>query len=90
VKRNLDHLPLVVLTAGRSEWPNCFPPEVKQRLDQAWQNMQEELVHLSSNSAHVVAKDSGHCIACDQPEAVIDAIRRVVAAVRNGGGVSNP
>jgi pimeloyl-ACP methyl ester carboxylesterase len=91
VDENLRNLPLIVLTAGRSEWPDCFPPEVAQQLDQAWLNMQDELASLSSNSAHIVAKESGH--AFDDPvgmQAVIEAIQRVIDAVRNGVGVSIP
>ncbi len=89
VEQTLGDLPLVVLTAGRSEWPNCFPPEVAQQLDQAWLNMQDELASLSSNSAHLVAKESGHSF--DDPvgmQAVLEAIQRVIDAVRNGVGVS--
>jgi pimeloyl-ACP methyl ester carboxylesterase len=89
IKQNLGNLPLVVLTAGRSEWPDCFPPEVAQQLDQAWLNMQDELAGLSSNSAHVVAEESGH--AFDDTagmQAVIESIRKIVEAIRNGVGVS--
>ncbi len=89
LEENLGDLPLVVLTAGHSEWPNCFPPEVARQLDQAWLNLQDELASLSSNSAHLVAKESGHSF--DDPagmQAVIEAIQRVIDAVRNGVGVS--
>src|SRR4030095_16648724 len=89
IKQNLGNLPLVVLPAGRSEWSDCFPPEVAQQLDQAWLNMQDELAGLSSNSAHVVAEESGH--AFDDTagmQAVIESIRKIVEAIRNGVGVS--
>ncbi|MGQ0605325.1 MAG: alpha/beta fold hydrolase [Anaerolineales bacterium] len=89
VERNLGYLPLVVLTAGRAEWPDCFPLEVRQRLDRAWQDMQDDLAGLSANSTHLVAKESDHSFA-DQPEVVIDAIQRIVQAVRTEAGVSAP
>ena len=85
ISGELGNLPLVVLTAGRSDWPDCFPPQVIQELDQAWLNMQEELKRLSSNSVQILAKESGH--AFDDPagmQAVIESIRRVIEAVRNG------
>jgi pimeloyl-ACP methyl ester carboxylesterase len=89
LERNLGNLPLVVLTAGRSEWPDCFQPEVRQQLDQAWLEMQDDLASLSGNSTHPVAEESGHTFA-EQPEMVIDAIQKVVRAVRTGEKVSSP
>lgn len=86
---NLGNLPLVVLMAGRSEWPDCFQPEVRQQLDQAWLEMQEDLAGLSMNSTHLVAEESGHTFT-EQPEMVIDAIQRVVEGVQTGSGGSVP
>jgi pimeloyl-ACP methyl ester carboxylesterase len=83
IEQNLGNLPLVVLTAGRSEWPDCFPSEVRQQLDQAWLDMQDDLASLSTNSTHLVAEESGHSFA-EQPEMVIDVIRRAVQAAQTG------
>ena len=84
VEQNLGNLPLVVLTAGRSEWPDCFQPGIQQQLDQAWLDMQDDLASLSTRSTHLIAEGSGHNFA-EQPETVIDAIQRVVRAVQTGG-----
>jgi pimeloyl-ACP methyl ester carboxylesterase len=81
VEGNLGNLPLVVLTAGRSEWPDCFPLEVQQQLDQAWLDMQDDLASLSTSSTHLVAEESDHSFA-EQPEMVIDTIQQVVQAVQ--------
>jgi pimeloyl-ACP methyl ester carboxylesterase len=89
VEGNLGNLPLVVLTAGRSEWPDCFQPEVRQRLDQAWLEMQDDLASLSTNSTHLVAAESSHSFT-EQPEMVIDAIQQVVQAVRTGAANTVP
>jgi pimeloyl-ACP methyl ester carboxylesterase len=89
VEQNWGNLPLVVLTAGRSDWPDCFQPEIQQQLDQAWLDMQDDLASLSTNSTHLIAKESGHNFA-EQPEMVIDAIQRVVRAVQTGGGETAP
>ena len=47
--------------------------------------MQEELARLSSNGSHIVVKGNGHDIQIDKPEAVVDAIRKVVG---QAGGAS--
>jgi len=89
VEGNLGNLPLVVLTAGRSEWPDCFLPELREPLDQAWIDMQDDLARLSTNSTHLVAEESGHSFA-EQPKMVIDAIQRVAQAIRTGTGSPVP
>jgi pimeloyl-ACP methyl ester carboxylesterase len=44
--------------------------------------MQEELAHLSANGSHLVVAGSGHDIQIDKPEAVVDAIRKVVGQAK--------
>jgi hypothetical protein len=56
--------------------------EVAAALDQAWQQMQTELAELSPQGTRVVATESGHYVQLDQPQLVIDAVKQVVAAVR--------
>ena len=43
---------------------------------------QDALAGLSTRGRHVIASDSGHWIPLDQPEAVIEAIASMVAALR--------
>lgn len=40
--------------------------------------MQTDLLSLSSNSRHVLANKSGHYVQLDQPEIVIEAVRKLV------------
>jgi pimeloyl-ACP methyl ester carboxylesterase len=40
------------------------------------------MTNLSSNSTFKLADDTGHCIQCDRPDVVIDAIRDVVSDMR--------
>ena len=62
--RGLGDLPVVVLSAGKS-------------------NAEHEAdAHLSSRGENVVVGSSGHWIQLDAPDAVVDAIARVVAEVR--------
>ena len=80
---DLGDIPLVVLTAGKRD-TSPWPPDIAQRLQQVQQVTQEELLTLSSNSTHVIGEESGHGIQIDQPDLVIQAIRRVAEAA--GGG----
>ncbi len=65
----LPQVPLVVLTAEGHE-PNMV-------------ELQNEIARRSTNSLHFTIANTGHFIQLDQPDAVIDAIRRVVVAVEN-------
>ncbi len=79
---SLGNLPLAVLSSD----PNMPQPEIPEDLvkpaDDAWQEMQEELAHLSTRGTHVIAKNSGHYVQLDRPDLVIAAIREVVEQVR--------
>ena len=81
--------PLVVLSRSRKN-----PPEALQqmqvsvaqgeRMDAAWSAMQDDEAAWSTHSRHTVVADASHYIQFDQPQAVIDATRDVVAQVRQG------
>ena len=72
---SLDAMPLIVLTAEGTGSGHLDP-----RLVQAWLDMQNELAGLSSNSTHIVVPNVGHCIQCDAPDVVADAILDVLDA----------
>jgi pimeloyl-ACP methyl ester carboxylesterase len=74
---SLGDIPLTVLTAGAES-----VTEIDIMLDEVWLEMQKELAGLSSNSTHIVVPNANHCIQCDAPEAVADAILNVVKATR--------
>ena len=74
---SLGDIPLTVLTAGAEA-----VTETETRLDAVWLEMQKELAALSSNSNHLVVPNADHCIQCDAPEVVADAILNVVNATR--------
>jgi pimeloyl-ACP methyl ester carboxylesterase len=61
-------LPIVVLSAGNTR------PERRRE--------QEAIAQQFTDGKHAVIEDSGHWIQLDKPEAVLDAIREVVAAAR--------
>jgi pimeloyl-ACP methyl ester carboxylesterase len=83
--RPLPPMPLTVLSKGR---PFAMPPDtapgLPEAIERAWGTAQIDLARLAPGARHVVARASGHYVQQDQPELVIDAVRRVVTAVRRG------
>ena len=79
---SLGEIPLVVL----SEDPNSPQPDLPEDLvkpaSDAWEQMQKELLQLSSRSTQVIAKNSGHYIQFDRPDLVTEAVREVVEQLR--------
>jgi pimeloyl-ACP methyl ester carboxylesterase len=67
--KTFGDIPLIVLSRGLD-------------LDQDWQAMQRELLHLSSHSQQLIADKSGHNIQLDQPDAAATAITKMVAQLR--------
>jgi pimeloyl-ACP methyl ester carboxylesterase len=55
-------------------------PEVAQKYEQIWAQMQDELAALSPRGHVVVAAGSGHGIPIERPDLVISAIREVLGA----------
>src|SRR5215212_1537306 len=79
----LADLPLIVITAGKDESEDGFPPEIASRLAEDWLAMQRELVGLSSNGTHLIAVESTHAIQDCQPELVVEVIRKLVEKLRS-------
>jgi len=77
--RPLGNIPLVVLTGAHHPWPEDAPPELRKRLQQEWQRINDELLPLSTRSRRIIAANSGHFPQIDDMEVVIDAIRWVAA-----------
>ena len=81
---SLGDMPLIVLTAEQSiDVAALQAMGYDTQIDltgiqQTWFELQNELAALSTNSEHIIVKDSSHTIQLDQPQAVIDAIRKVV------------
>ena len=79
---DLGGLPLVVVSRGRAEAPEGFPPELVAERERAWQHMQSELASLSSRSVHLIAERSGHLVNRDQPELIVKGIHQAIALLR--------
>jgi pimeloyl-ACP methyl ester carboxylesterase len=80
---SLGNLPLMVLSHDPDKVK--FPGNLTEPVNREWGKMQEELAHLSSNGSRLVVKGSGHDIQIDDPEAVVNAIRKVVGQVKGTG-----
>jgi hypothetical protein len=76
----LGNKPMIVLTRGCGGY-NGRADSVE--LENERLRLQEDLTHLSTNSKHLVDKNSGHNIHIEDPAFVIDAIRQVYDAVIN-------
>jgi pimeloyl-ACP methyl ester carboxylesterase len=62
-------IPVLVVTGGRGA-------------DENWQRLQRDHASLSDRGCLIVAKESGHVVAIDQPEIIVDAIQAVVETAR--------
>ncbi len=81
VKRSglLGDLPLVVITATGATWWPAMPKEVdRSRFRHTWLNLQADLMRLSTNSRQVFADRSSHFVNFDQPEIIVDQVRRLI------------
>jgi pimeloyl-ACP methyl ester carboxylesterase len=74
---SLGSLPLAVITHGQP-FPGPFAI-----LEKNWDHGQMRLAQLSTDSVLVRAENSNHMIQQDEPDLVVDVIRRVHVAVRN-------
>lgn len=87
----LPPIPLFVLARGQplglTEEILGFSPET---FEAAWRASEEDLATLSPLSRFAVAANSAHYIQLDEPELVVNAIARVVTALREPGAVSAP
>ena len=73
VRRSLNPRPIVALSRS------MFSSD-EERI--AWIEMQNEIAASSQNALHRVVQDTGHNIQMERPEAVIEAVEELVAAVR--------
>ena len=82
---SFDSKPLVILTPrvpnsgniGEGGSQGLPGPRVKE-LDVLYLRLERAMAELSSQSQLMLVDGTGHCIQCDQPEVVVDAVREVV------------
>ncbi len=74
----LGGLPRIVISEDPDKPIPGLTPDDSKVFQQAWDQMQEELTHLSSNASRIVALGSGHNIQEEKPDVVIGAIKTLV------------
>ena len=79
---SLGDMPLAVLSHDPDTPQPDLPEDLVKPTNDAWQQMQTELAHLSTRGRQVIAKNSGHHIQLDRPDVVIEAVHNVVDQVR--------
>jgi len=88
---SFDDHPLVILTPSGpnsgdiGEGAHRLPGPCIPELDELYLRLEREMQDLSSNSRFVLVDDTGHCIMCDQPQTVINAVEDVLEAARTDG-----
>ncbi len=78
---SLGDLPLIVLTPGIQSGETASD-QIDER-QRARDEMQQELVALSTASRQIIATDSGHGIQNDQPDLLIASVNELVERVRD-------
>lgn len=82
-RRAYGALPLVVLTSGPRQPPkDPLTPEaqaLREARRQLWVDLHHGVAKLSSSGVQVVVEGAKHYIQLDKPQAVVDAIGRVLA-----------
>ncbi|WP_133243479.1 hypothetical protein [Pueribacillus theae] len=68
-------MPITVLSAGQKG----LNTEESYRM---WIALHEDLLELSTNCTHVILENSGHNIETEAPGAVVDAIEKMIHAVK--------
>ncbi len=66
-------VPVLVVTGARGS-------------DERWRRLQQDQASLSDRACLVLARESGHVVAIEQPAIVVDAIRNVVETARGHDG----
>jgi pimeloyl-ACP methyl ester carboxylesterase len=87
---SLGGIPLVVLSHDPDVPQPDLPEDLFKPTNDAWQQMQQELAHLSTRGTQLIAKNSGHYIQLDRPDLVIEAIRTVVDQARQAQPAPKP
>jgi pimeloyl-ACP methyl ester carboxylesterase len=77
--------PLIVISKGRPfELPPGLPAWLPSTLEQAWTAGQQQLAQILPDTPHLIATNCSHYVQIEQPQLVIDSIRKIVEAIRGG------
>jgi pimeloyl-ACP methyl ester carboxylesterase len=76
-------VPLCVISAAdKSRFDSFIRDNVlKTEMTKAWSTMQEDMLHLSTDSRQIVVSNGGHYLHQDQPEIMKEAIQAMISRV---------
>ena len=78
-------IPVVILVRGlKVEMPDSAPAKFGAIMEPAWRKSEAQMAAAVPHVQWIVAKKSGHYIQWDEPEVVVEAIRRVVRLSADG------
>lgn len=80
--KSLGDLPLTILSATIEPHSTDLSLSDKRLFVQEFQKLHAALAELSSNSRHIFVEDAGHYIHDDNPDAVAEAIKAMVDAIK--------
>jgi hypothetical protein len=80
-----DSIPLIVL----SHDPDHPTEDFAKAMEKAWSEAQQDLTRLSTKTAHIVVRESGHNIQLDRPEVATASIRQIVDECRQQSADQN-
>jgi len=83
VKPSFGDKPLAVLTRGVEEGGPGVPLAYLPKVEAAWRAGHDRIAALSSRGDNTIVPGALHYVQIDRPQAVIDAVRRVVSEVRS-------
>ena len=81
-KYKIGAIPLVVISGGNKNLPEGDDNWSAEELDKHRKQLQQDLLMLSADSKHVIAKKSGHQIHIDEPELLVRVIKKLVKKSR--------
>ena len=70
LKQRLN-VPLIVLSAGKKD-------HYSKKSQELWNEMQKEILEISTKSELIIVEDSAHYIQNNEPLVVIDAIQQLI------------
>jgi pimeloyl-ACP methyl ester carboxylesterase len=80
--QNFRNIPLLVLTAERSQDDPSMPAAEQAALRKQWWAMHEELARRSRRGEHRIVAGASHFIPTERPEVVVSATSEMVMKVR--------
>lgn len=91
----LGDLPVTVMSRGKPVWrPDWLPEHITleslKEERKVWDVLQQELTTLSTNTRHVVAKNSDHGIWHDEPELVVSNVLELVDRLQDKAPQASP